>query len=230
MATNNALVLGATGLTGSFFLKRAAVWEGINKVYSITRRKVPFEVKAEEIVEEDNSKWATLIPNDIQYLFTALATTRAAAGGFDKQYAIDHDLNIELAKEAKAKGCETIVVVSSAGANKCSWLPYLKMKGEIEEDLINLKFKNTIILRPSALLGHRENDHKGFGNNIFVAISNQFYRSRFQRVMAYPVQAHEVAEAGIQAAIEASKQTSDKPFVRFIESKEILDIAEQIKK
>ena len=32
--------------------------------------------------------------------FSGLGTTRAAAGGFQEQFKIDHDLNLELAKAA----------------------------------------------------------------------------------------------------------------------------------
>ena len=58
-------------------------------------------------------------------LFYALATTRAAAGGFDEQYKLEHELNTELAKAAKEAGIKTYVLTSSAGAQSkfLFWIP-----------------------------------------------------------------------------------------------------------
>lgn len=91
-----------------------------------------------------------------QIFFSALATTRGAAGGFDKQYKFEHDLNIELAKAAKDAGTRVYVLISSNSANKSSMAAYLKMKGEIEEDIKSIGFEHTIIMRPGLIAGARE--------------------------------------------------------------------------
>jgi len=89
-------------------------------------------------------------------LFSALATTRAAAGGFDKQYKLEHDLNVELAKAAKTAGTKVYVLISSNGASPTSMLGYPKMKGEIEEHIKELDFEHMVILRPGLIAGQRE--------------------------------------------------------------------------
>ena len=43
---------------------------------------------------------------------TCLGTTKAAAGSVEEQRKIDLDLNLELAKAAKAEGIETVSVWS----------------------------------------------------------------------------------------------------------------------
>ncbi|CAG60156.1 uncharacterized protein GVI51_H09669 [Nakaseomyces glabratus] len=230
MSKQTAVVLGATGLCGEHLLKSAVASQAFEKVYSISRRSLPYVADCEQIVDKDSSSWASLLPKEnFKFLFTSLATTRAAAGGFDKQYQIDHDLNLELAKASKANGCETIVLVSSTGANKNSWMPYLRMKGEIEEDIIALNFKHTIILRPSALLGDRRDHHKGFGNDLFVKIGNCFYRSRLQSIMGYPVQGEEVGIAGVQAALQEAEKNTESPTVRYVGSSEILELVDNFK-
>ena len=109
--------------------------------------------------EKDTTKWPAHIqglPSSPSIYFSALATTRAAAGGFDKQYALEHDFNLELAKAAKAKGVSTYVLISSANANPNSSFGYVRMKGEIEEYVKALNFDHTIIVRPGLIGGNRE--------------------------------------------------------------------------
>ncbi|EJS44027.1 fmp52p [Saccharomyces arboricola H-6] len=227
----NGLVLGATGLCGGSFLKHAQEAPQFAKVYAILRRDLPFPAadKVVAVVEKDNSQWPGLVSDEMQarVLFTALATTRGAAGGLDNQYKIDHDLNVQLAQAAKDKGCETVVLVSSAGAHPDSRFGYMKMKGEIERDIIALNFKHTIILRPGPLLGKRTNSKQnGFGGSLTAALGGRMYRSRFQSWLGYPVYGDEVGKVGVHLALNPSE--NDK--VQFVSSKDILDIASSLEK
>jgi uncharacterized protein YbjT (DUF2867 family) len=72
------------------------------------------------------------------------------------QRKIDLDLNLELAKAAKAAGVQTYVLISSGGANASSKMAYPQMKGELEEGVKALGFKHTVILRPGLIVGDRE--------------------------------------------------------------------------
>lgn len=226
----NTLILGATGLCGNFMVKYALRANEIKNVFTITRSPLPDnqgeEPKITSFQEKDNEKWEKIIrseiPDDLDILFTGLATIRTIAGQ-DYQYTIDHDLNIELAKVAKEKGCKTLVVVSSLGANENSHFFYPRMKGEIERDLIALDFDRTIILRPGILLGDRLKKQKGMGNGTAVKMGNWFYRSRWQWLLAYPVKGEEVAKVGVHLALNSSK---DK--VQIVNSDKILDITSKL--
>lgn len=228
----SAIVLGATGLCGGFFLKFANQSTKLNKIYSLTRSKPKIEIdetKCNFILDKDSDNWDLKIKelndSNLEVLFTALATTRASAGGFDNQYKIDHDLNMKLAKAAKEKGCKTVVVVSSMGADVNSHFSYTRMKGEIERDLIDMNFEKTIILRPGIILGDRgDKVHNGTGNGLAVSLGSMFYRSRLQRLAGYPVEAEEISKVGVHLALDDSTEK-----VRIIESKEILEIAAKIK-
>ena len=230
----SALVLGATGLCGSFFMKYAAAAPQLTAVHTLTRSKPSIELKDDSsvdyIMNKDSGSWSQVISaidGPIDYLFTALATTRVAAGSTENQYKIDHDLNIELAKAAREKGCKTVVVVSSIGAHVDSHFFYTRMKGEIERDLAALGFDHTIILRPGAILGDRgDKTHSGFGNGLATRLGGMFYRSRAQALMGYPVYAEEISKVGVHLALNPD---SDKK-VRIVGSKEILEIAAKIAK
>lgn len=112
-----------------------------------------------EFVEKDTTKWAPHVASlspPPSTLFSALATTKGAAGGFETQYKLEHDLNIELAKAAKAAGTKTYVLISAAGSNAKSSFAYIRMKGEIEEHIKDIGFDHTIIVRPGLIVGARQ--------------------------------------------------------------------------
>lgn len=116
-------------------------------------------VAVKEFTEADLTKWGPHVTSSspaASTFFSSLATTRASAGGFDKQYKLEHDFNLELAKTAKEAGTKTFVLISSAGADAKSNLGYSRMKGEIEDHIKELSFDHTIILRPGLLLGPRQ--------------------------------------------------------------------------
>jgi uncharacterized protein YbjT (DUF2867 family) len=94
-------------------------------------------------------------------MFSGLATTRAAAGGFDNQRKIDYDLNVELAKAAKDAGVETYVLISSSGASSKSMFAYIKMKGELEDAITAMGFTHTVFVRPGFIAGERTNREAG---------------------------------------------------------------------
>ncbi|SCU98871.1 LAMI_0F16556g1_1 [Lachancea mirantina] len=218
----NALIVGATGLCGSAFLKYATVESGFASVTTITRRK-PHNSQAEKvksIVEKNSASWADMIPNNINVMFSGLATTKGDAGSKENFYKLDHDLNMELAKRAKSLGCETYVLVSSAGADERSHFFYLKTKGEIERDILALGFDKTIILRPGALLGERA-ESKGFFNSLVANIGGLTYRTGLQGLVGYPVYGDEVGRVGITLALDTSRTEK----VQIVESKEILELA-----
>ncbi|KAK9368311.1 hypothetical protein V1509DRAFT_623714 [Lipomyces kononenkoae] len=162
-------IVGATGLVGGNFLtlSRTADLPGISTAVAITRRpiKKPDEeelakggknIKVSNIVTADISG---SIPKTTKILFSGLGTTRAAAGGFENQYKVDHDLNLEIAKAAKKAGASTYVLVSAAGASVDSHFAYNRMKGDLDRDVAAIGFDRTIILRPALILGDRAEPH-----------------------------------------------------------------------
>jgi hypothetical protein len=89
-------------------------------------------------------------------LFSALGTTRRAAGSREAQYRVDHDYQVEVARRAAAAGARTLVLVSSMGADPAASTFYLRMKGEIEAAVSVLPFRTVHLLRPGILAGERE--------------------------------------------------------------------------
>lgn len=109
---------------------------------------------------------------------SALATTRAQAGSLEAQRLIDHDLNLGLAKAAKENGTQIAVLISSNGADVTSRIPYMKLKGDVEESIKGVGFSHTVILQPGLLLGTRQDSRpmEAFAQKIaggLGAISNK---------------------------------------------------------
>ncbi|KAL6897054.1 NAD(P)-binding protein [Trichoderma evansii] len=162
MASNSAAVFGSTGLVGSFILSNLLATGPFKPVTTIARRAPKAESpNLNSIVDADVNKWpATLIGLSPapHVTFSAIGTTRAAAGGIENQWKIDHDLNVEVARAAKQAGVKTFVFISSAGSDGllAATSPYSKMKKGVETTIKELEFDQGIIVRPGLILGERE--------------------------------------------------------------------------
>jgi len=111
----------------------------------------------EQIIDfKDEKTWGNLLKGDV--LFSALGTTLKQAGSKEKEYEVDFTFNLNFAEKAKENGIENYVLVSSVGANSKSWIFYSRMKGELDEAVSKIGFKNLAILRPASLTGDREDD------------------------------------------------------------------------
>ncbi|TGZ78211.1 hypothetical protein EX30DRAFT_343427 [Ascodesmis nigricans] len=163
-------VIGSTGLVGHEILLQLLSHPSATAVSTLIRRDPPqpsLAPKHHQTIEPDSTKWpstlSTLLPTPKSTLFSALGTTRSAAGGVDAQRKIDLDLNLELAKSAKESGkVSTYVLISSANADAGSkWNAYVQMKGELEEEVKKLGFEKTVIVRPGLILGEREKKRLG---------------------------------------------------------------------
>jgi len=147
-----AAVVGSTGFIGSILLSFLESDKDFTEVQVLSRREIDLSEKFNLLIGDLSQQ--KLEPFDTA--FCALGTTIATAGSKDAFYKVDHDLVIDFAKNAKATGAKTFVLVSSVGANPKTSNFYLKVKGETEKDLEAIGFESLIILRPSMLMGNRK--------------------------------------------------------------------------
>ena len=161
---SNIAIFGSTGLIGSNLLKYLEHDTYFSKVNVITRK--PFHFK--------NSKFKNIVIdfNDInsiqnslkncQIVFVSIGTTQSKVNWDLKKYKkIDYEIPINIAKEAKKQNINKYLIVSSAGADINARGFYLSLKGQIENDIINIGIKNTFIFRPSLLMGNRKENRIG---------------------------------------------------------------------
>ena len=168
------LVAGSTGLVGKTlitdFLQE-------HEVIAISRRpfKFPNNVKQELI---DFNKDFSLKPADhfficLGYPLELLDLIYMRDKIKPKFEEVDFGLVIKLAKMALDVGIKDMSVISSVMADKNSLNHYLKIKGEMEEEIKKLSFNKINIFRPSHLLGERENKI-GLDVQIFEKVTNIF--------------------------------------------------------
>ncbi|KAG0130862.1 hypothetical protein HOY82DRAFT_648073 [Tuber indicum] len=144
-------IAGSTGLVGSFALQYFLSSPQTSHVYSLMRRPYPHpitdpESKLKPLISSDITTWAATLGSIPTTVFVSgLRTTRKDAGSFESQ-----------PKAAKAAGAKTYVLISSTGADSTSRFPYMKMKGELEDAVIEIGFERTVILRPGLIVGSRE--------------------------------------------------------------------------
>ena len=153
MSALTAIVIGATGATGSELVKQLIEDNQYSSVVVFSRRPLNFaHTKLTcHIVDFDNPQfWAHFVKGDV--LFSALATTLKQAGSKTAQYKIDFTYQYQTAATAAANGVAKYVLVSAMGANADSWLFYPRIKGELDKAVAALPFKQTHIFRPGFLL------------------------------------------------------------------------------
>ena len=68
---------------------------------------------------------------------------------------VDLDLIVKIATFALSAGAERFIMVSSVGASPAAKNFYLRVKGEAEKAVEQLRFRSLLIMQPSMLLGAR---------------------------------------------------------------------------
>jgi uncharacterized protein YbjT (DUF2867 family) len=162
MNNKTALVFGATGLIGNLLLEELTESDNYSRIKSFVRQSTGItEQKVEEIVTDFSHKslFSQHISGDDIYI--CLGTTIKKAGSVSNMEKIDRDLPLEIARAASSAGIKGIAVVSSIGASARSSNYYLRIKGELEEGVMQLPFERKAIVRPSMLLGERKERRAG---------------------------------------------------------------------
>jgi uncharacterized protein YbjT (DUF2867 family) len=132
-------------------------------------------------------------------LFICVGTTLKKAGSKEAFYEIDHDLVFAIAKTGSLQGMNQLIFVSSMGADSGSLIFYLKVKGELENNVKRLPFWGIHIMRPSVLLGIREEQRPL--EKIVGIIGKSLHRMPGSIIADLaPIDADEVAKAMVQAA------------------------------
>jgi len=153
----NALIAGSTGLVGKEMLALLSSNRYYDEIHLPVRTKTGHEKPGIHHHLVDFSNLDSFDPGKpIRDVYICLGTTQKKAGGKTGFFKVDHDYVLNLAKWARKHGAERVCLISSIGANPGSGSFYLKTKGKIEQELINLGFGHLCIVRPSLLLGKRD--------------------------------------------------------------------------
>jgi uncharacterized protein YbjT (DUF2867 family) len=195
-----AVLFGATGLIGNCCLRRLLVHQAYERVISIGR--APIKASHPKLIhyEVDVSSpenYRHLMRGDDLYI--AMGTTMKKAGSKEAFYEVDHNLIFNIAKTGSLQGMNQLIFVSALGADSRSLIFYLKVKGELEDDVRRLPYWGIHIMRPSILLGQRDENRPAERIAGQLSRGLQLFSGSILGDIA-PVQADDVAKAMVLAA------------------------------
>ena len=170
-----AVVLGATGLVGGHLVNQLLDDNTIKEVKIFVRRaaSIKHPKLTVNVVNFNNpTSFKERVTGDI--VFSCMGTTIKTAGSQEAQYKVDYTYQFEFAQMAAENKVPQYFLVSSSGANSGSMFFYPRIKGQLEEEVKKLGFKNLVIVRPSLLVGERPEERMGekFGEKFMNAFGS----------------------------------------------------------
>ncbi|MDC3248487.1 NAD(P)H-binding protein [Gammaproteobacteria bacterium] len=162
MKTHEAILVGASGLIG----KHVSSLLINNKTNQIQLNRKSLEVVSEAVEEvivdlKDENSFRGFLNADCIYITTGTRLTLMQLLHIKNKdrlsfLEVDFEMPLRIARAAYEKGVKKIALVSAVGANKKSNNFYLKTKGMLEEEILNVGFDKVVIARPGHLLGKRD--------------------------------------------------------------------------
>lgn len=156
-----ALLAGSTGLIGRQLLQLLLESSRYSKVIALTRHDLPGHPRLVQVRTEFGELREKAHEIKADDVFCCLGTTMEKAGSKKNFYKVDFEYPLQLAKITNASGAKQFLLVSALGANKKSGIYYNRVKGEIEEAILQVGFETVHIFRPSLLRGKREEKRAG---------------------------------------------------------------------
>lgn len=205
MGMRAAIVVGATGLTGTSLVEQLCENDEYVSVTVITRRapaythpKLEVKIRNFDALEEKDIEFA-------HELYCCLGTTIKKAGSREAFEKVDFEYPLTIASLAKNRGIPHMLVITAMGANENSPFYYNRVKGKLEHDLMELGLQRLSIIRPSLLVGEREEFRFGekAGEKV-LKLAKPLLVGPLKRTRA--IEASQVAKAMLVIALYGDKQ------------------------
>jgi uncharacterized protein YbjT (DUF2867 family) len=194
--SRTALVAGPTGLVGRMLVKRLLANPAYGRVIALTRHPLPDgDAKLVQLQTDyaDLKRLKSQLACDD--VFCGLGTTLRKAGSRVAFERVDYHMVVDLARATKAAGAKQFLVVSAVGAAPKFPAPfYSRVKARMEQAVAEIGFRAVHIVRPSLLLGPRE--ERRLAEDIAQRLAPLFAPLMVGPLKKYrPVKAEEVAAA-----------------------------------
>jgi uncharacterized protein YbjT (DUF2867 family) len=153
----HALIVGATGLIGRHCVELSLASDHYDSVTVFVRTSLSIShPKLNEIIVTFDSLERYFKYIKVNDIFCCLGSTIRKAGSKEAFRKVDFDYVLSSAQLGLQHGASQFLLVSSLGADASSSMFYTRVKGEIESALSDLNYPCLHILRPSMLLGKRQ--------------------------------------------------------------------------
>jgi uncharacterized protein YbjT (DUF2867 family) len=165
-----AVVFGATGLVGKELVKALLDNNLYGKIVIVARKTLPIvDQKLEQLLLDDFSDLMNfhnrLKANEY---FCCIGTTIKTAGSQEAFRKVDFEIPLQVAKLAQDLRIQNLVIISSIGADAKTGNFYLRTKGEMEHAVKEAYKGNLKIVRPSLLIGDRQEFRFGERAAVFM--------------------------------------------------------------
>ncbi|MCF6690723.1 NAD(P)H-binding protein [Raoultella terrigena] len=154
---SQVLITGATGLVGGHLLRMLVHEPTVSAIAAPTRRPLADTQGVFNPHDPQLSDALAQVVDPIDTVFCCLGTTRREAGSKAAFIHADYTLVVDTALTGLRLGAKHMLVISAMGADPHSLFFYNRVKGEMEQALRAQAWRNLTILRPSMLLGERDN-------------------------------------------------------------------------
>lgn len=185
-----ALVLGASGLTGSYLLEMLLESDLYSQVTIYVRK--PLGRVHPKLVEQ-LVNFATIESwTEADDVYCCLGATIKTVKTREAFTLIDLHAPLHIAKLQLYGGSKRFLVITAAGANPKSSVFYNRTKGKLEEALKQLNYSSIYIFQPSFILGPRKESRWLEELGIFFALKAMpIMKGRFKKYI--PVHAKAIA-------------------------------------
>lgn len=214
-----ALIVGASGLVGKNLLELLLHTETYEHVVALVR--TPLNEQHPKLIEhiinfDKLEDYPSLFAVDD--VFCCLGTTIKKAGSQKVMYQIDVEYPYTIARLSQQQGAQQFLVISAMGANPKSSIFYSRMKGELEQKLVNLAYPSLSILRPALLLGERNEVRVGERLGAIVAKGTAW-------LMAGPLKKYKAIEGKQVARAMYNLSQQNNAGVHIYDNKQLLELA-----
>lgn len=205
-----AIILGATGLTGSILLEMLLKDPQYEKIKLFSRSSIEKEQpKIEEHLVDllDMESFSSDFQGDV--VFCCIGTTKAKTPDKKNYKNIDYGIPVNAAMLAEQNKIPVFIVISALGANANSNTFYNKTKGEMQNEVLKYKIDETYILQPSLISGPRS--EKRFGEdfaNAFMKVFGFLIPKKYKSIPAQNIAKAMliIAEKGFSKPMITSKE------------------------
>jgi len=209
MTKRTALLAGASGLVGRRALAHLLDDDAWSRVVVVGRRALAVDhPRAQEKLEQRTLELSALSTAElppVDDVFCALGTTMKKAGSREAFYAVDFTGPLDLARATQKRGASQFLLVTALGADPTSRIYYNRVKGEIERAIEEVPFAGRAFLRPSILVGERDESRPGERAGLAVMhVVTRLFGSRWSYA---PIEGDVVARAMIALAKRPLKGT-----------------------
>lgn len=217
MNSKTVIIAGSSGLVGQEVVKQLLIDPMCKEIILLVRKATDMKhEKIKEIIFDFTAHEYNLENIHADVMIICIGTTMRNAKSKSAFEEVDLHIPVKLGRLAQKLNIEHLSVISALGAHAKSTFFYNRVKGKMESQLISMNFPHLTIVRPSLLIGDRDEFRLGerFAEKLYKALPS-IYPKKYQ-----PVEASSVANTLIKESFKPNNQK-----VNILENKKIHEIS-----